>query len=163
MGCYRLAQECHRLQKPACRLQKPPLRPSQDLVQTSPLLDELVFALTTRPTLICQPEESPLITSLSSQEIPAPQQDQASIESELLTPQVLSTSTTDHHSINETPVHQVEPGLGMTPSENHRLQDRNRPQDIMDILETAAYEGYVQTPIQTLDSLYVNQPKCFCL
>ena len=27
----------------------------------------------------------------------------------------------------------------------------------------AAYEGYVQTPIQTLDSLYVNQPKCFLL
>ena len=25
----------------------------------------------------------------------------------------------------------------------------------------ASYEGYVQTPIQTLDSLYVNQPKCF--
>ena len=25
----------------------------------------------------------------------------------------------------------------------------------------AAYEGYVQTPIQTLDGMYVNQPKCF--
>ena len=25
----------------------------------------------------------------------------------------------------------------------------------------AAYEGYVKTPIQTLDSLYVNQPKRF--
>ena len=25
----------------------------------------------------------------------------------------------------------------------------------------AAYEGYVQTPIQTLDGLYVNQPKHF--
>ena len=25
----------------------------------------------------------------------------------------------------------------------------------------AAYEGYIQTPIQTLDSLYVNQPKHF--
>ena len=24
-----------------------------------------------------------------------------------------------------------------------------------------AYEGYVQTPIQTLDGLYVNQPKHF--
>ena len=24
-----------------------------------------------------------------------------------------------------------------------------------------AYEGYVQTAIQTLDGLYVNQPKCF--
>ena len=75
LGLYQLAQECHRLQKPACQLQKPTLRPSQDLVQTSPLLDELVFALLTRPILIHQPEESSLITSLSSQEIPAPQQD----------------------------------------------------------------------------------------
>ena len=49
----------------------------------------------------------------------------------------------------------------MTPSENHQLQDRNRPQDITDILGMSAYEGYVQTPIQTLDGLYVNQPKCF--
>ena len=31
----------------------------------------------------------------------------------------------------------------------------------MDILGTAAYEGYVQTPIQTLDGLYINQPKHF--
>ena len=30
-----------------------------------------------------------------------------------------SISTTDHHSLNETPVHPVEPVLGMTPSENH--------------------------------------------
>ena len=73
LGLYQLAQECCRLQKPAHRLQKPALRTSQDLVQTSPLLDELVFALMTRPILIRQPEESPLITSLSSQEILAPQ------------------------------------------------------------------------------------------
>ena len=72
-----------------------------------------------------------------------------------------STSTTDHHSVNEPPVHLVEPVLGMTPSENCQLQDRNRPWDITDILGTAAYEGYVQTPIQTLDGLYVNQPKLF--
>ena len=149
------------LQKPACQLQKPALRTSEDLVQTSPPLDELVFALTTRPILICQPEEAPLITSLSSQEILASQQDQAFIEPELLTPQLQSTSTTDHHSINETPVHLVEPVLGMTPSENHQLQDRNHPQDITEILGTAAYEGYVQTPIQTLDGLYINQPKRF--
>ena len=31
----------------------------------------------------------------------------------------------------------------------------------MDILGMAAYEGYVQTLIQTLDGLYVNQPKHF--
>ena len=122
-------------------------------MQTSPLLDKHLFALTTRPILIRQPEESPLITSLSSQKTPAPQQDRASVESELLPP--------DHHSVNETPVHPIEPVLGMTPSENCRLQDRNRPQDITDVLGTAAYEGYVQTPIQTLDSLYMNQPKHF--
>ena len=111
MGLYRLAQEC-------CRLQKPALGTSQDFVQTSPPPDELLFALWNRPILICQPEESPLITSLLSQEIPAPQQDRASIESELLTPQEPLTSTTDHHSVNETPVHLVEPVLGTTPSEN---------------------------------------------
>ena len=108
-------------------------------MQTSPPLDELLFALTTRSILICQPEESPLTTSISSQKTPAPQQDRASIESELLNPQELtfvqsseifpstqehqeepvpSTSTTDHHAVNETPVHPVEPVLGMTPSEN---------------------------------------------
>ena len=66
---------------------------------------------------------------------------------------VPSISTTDHHSVNETPVHPVEPVLGTTPSENCQLQDRNRPQNITDILGMTAYEGYVQTPIQTLDGL----------
>ena len=31
----------------------------------------------------------------------------------------------------------------------------------MDILGTAASKGYVQTPIQTLDGIYVKQPKQF--
>ena len=74
-GLYPLARECHRLQKPAHQLQKTALRPSQQLVQTSPLLDECVFASMTRPILIHQPEESPLLASLTSQEILAPQQD----------------------------------------------------------------------------------------
>ena len=94
-------------------------------MQTSPPVEELLFALMTRPILICQSEESPLLASLSSQEIPAPQQDQTSVEPELLTPEEPSTSTTDQHSISKTPIHQVEPVLGMTPSENWQLQDRN--------------------------------------
>ena len=85
-------------------------------MQNSPLLDEHVFASTTRPILICHTEESPLLTSLSSQEILAPQQDRASAESELVTPQEPSTSTTEQHSVSETPIHQVEPVLGMTPT-----------------------------------------------
>ena len=130
-------------------------------MQTSSLLDECVFASVTRTILTCQPDESPLLASLTSQEIPAPQQDQASAESELLPPQEPSTSTTDQHSFSETPVHQVEPVLGTTPSENQLLRDRNPPQDITDILGTVSYEGYVQTPIPTLDGLYINQPKRF--
>ena len=74
-GLYWLARECHRLQKPARRLQKTVPRPSQQLVQTSPLLDKHVFASMTRPILIRHAEESPLLASLISQEIPAPQQD----------------------------------------------------------------------------------------
>ena len=177
LGLYWLAQECRWLQKPA-------LRTNQDFVQTSPPPDELLFALMTRSILIHQPEESPSTTSLSPQKTLVPQQDRASIKSELLAPQELTflqlseifpsteehqeepvpwTSTTDHHPVNETLVHPVEPVLGTTPSENCRLQDRNQPQDITDILGTTAYEGYVQTPIQTLDGLYVNQPSIFCL
>ena len=72
-----------------------------------------------------------------------------------------SESTTDHHPVNETPAHQVEPVLGMTSLENCWLQDTNQHQDITDIIGMTAYEGYVQTLIQTLDSLYVKQPKHF--
>ena len=130
-------------------------------MQTSPPLDERVFASVTRPILICPTEESPLLASLSSQEIPAPQQDRASAESELVTPKEPLTSTIEQHSSSETPIHQVEPVLGTTSTETRQLQERNWPQDITDIVGTAAYKGYVQTPIQTLDGIYVNQPKHF--
>ena len=72
-----------------------------------------------------------------------------------------SESTTDHHPVNETLVHPVEPALGTTPLENCWLQNRNQSQDIADILGMTAFDGYVRTLIQTLDGLYVNQPKCF--
>ena len=49
----------------------------------------------------------------------------------------------------------------MTPVENLQLQNRYQPQDVTDILGTAAFEGYIKTPIQTLDGIYVKQPKWF--
>ena len=90
LGLCWLAQECRQLQKPTHRLQKPTLWTNQDFVQTSSLPDELLFALTTRSILISQPEESPLTTSLSPQKTPVPQQDRASVESELSAPQELT-------------------------------------------------------------------------
>ena len=134
LGLCQLAQEC-------CRLQEPTLRTNQDFVQTSPPPDELLFVLTTRSILVCQPEESPLTTLLNPQKTPVPQQDQASTnltvnrKTEILAPEeitflqpseifpstqehqeepVPSESTTDHHPVNETPVHPVEPVLGTT-------------------------------------------------
>ena len=53
------------------------------------------------------------------------------------------------------------PLLGTTPSENSQIQHRNTPEDILDIPGTRVYQGYVETLIQTLDSIIVNQPKWF--
>ena len=35
------------------------------------------------------------------------------------------------------------------------------PEDISDILGTRVYQGYVETPLQTLDGIIVNQPRQF--
>ena len=70
-------------------------------------------------------------------------------------------SAEDTTSEGETPVSQVTLLLGTTPSKNNQLQHRNTPDDISDILGTRVYQGYVETPLQTLDSIVVNQPKWF--
>ena len=160
-GLYRSARECHRLQKPARQLQTSVPRPSQQLAQTSPPSDEHIFASMTRPIPICLAEESHILASWTSQEILAPQQDRASEEAEIVTPQEPLTSATEQHSISDTPIHQVEPVLGTTPAENMQLQNRNQPQDITDILGTAAFKGYIKTPIQALNGINVKQPKWF--
>ena len=69
--------------------------------------------------------------------------------------------TEDKDSDSETPVRQVTLLLGTTPRENLQLQHRNSPDDISDVLGTHVYQGYVETPLQTLDGIVVNQPKRF--
>ena len=70
-------------------------------------------------------------------------------------------STTDTILEGETLVIQVTLLLGTTPSENTQIQHRNMPEDISDILGTRVYKRYVDTPLQTLDGIIVNQPKQF--
>ena len=67
----------------------------------------------------------------------------------------------DTTSEGETPVSQVTPLLGTIPSENNQIQHRNTPDNILDILGTRVYQGYIKTPLQTLDGIIVNQPKWF--
>ena len=68
---------------------------------------------------------------------------------------------TEVTSAGDTLISQVTPLLGTTPHENTQLQIRNTPEDIADILGTRAFQRYVDTPLQTLDGIIMNQPKCF--
>ena len=70
-------------------------------------------------------------------------------------------STAEAASAGDTLISQVTPLLGIMPSENTQLQHRNTPEDISDILGTRAFQRYVDTTLQTLDGIIVNQPKCF--
>ena len=51
--------------------------------------------------------------------------------------------------------------LGTTHRENLQLCHRNSPDDISDVLGTNAFQWYLNTPLQTLDGIVVNQPKRF--
>ena len=68
---------------------------------------------------------------------------------------------TDIISTADTLVSQVTPLLGITPRESTQLQSTNTPEDVEEILGTRAFQRYVDTPIQTLDRIVVNQPKHF--
>ena len=54
-------------------------------------------------------------------------------------------SPADTTTEGETPVSQVTPFLGTTPSENNQIQHRNMPDDISDILGTRVYQGMLKT------------------
>ena len=69
--------------------------------------------------------------------------------------------TTEVTPAGDTFVSQVTPFLGITPHENTQLQSRNTPEDIADILGTRTFQRYVDTPLQTLDGIIMNQPKHF--
>ena len=48
--------------------------------------------------------------------------------------------------------------MGTTPRENLQLRNRNSQDNISDVLGTRVLQGYVETPLQTLDGIVVNQP-----
>ena len=58
-------------------------------------------------------------------------------------------------------VGQVTPLLGITPCESTQLQSMNTPEDVEEILGTRAFQRYVDTPIQTLHGIVVNQQSVF--
>ena len=80
---------------------------------------------------------------------------------ETLVPMERPETTAETVSARDTLISQVMPLLGITPSKNTQLQTRNTPENIADILGTRAFQRYMDTPLQTLDGILVNQPKHF--
>ena len=76
-------------------------------------------------------------------------------------PPTRQETTTGVISTANTLVSQVTLLLGIMPRECTQLQCTNTPEDIEEILGTRAFQRYVDTPIQTLDIIVVNQSKRF--
>ena len=141
LGLYRVAHECGHSQVPMPKLHKEKCEQDQQpLLSALPLKDEYLVGTQTRQTPLTIDESEWRETLQMKKQL---------------------ESTTGTILEGETLVSQVTPLLGTTPSENTQIQHRNMPEDISDILGTRVYQRYVDTPLQTLDGIIVNQPKWF--
>ena len=122
-------------------------------------MDNCIPGLQTRPILVLR-EPSPLLAPSTPQTL-ALQQDSMTEESTSKTVSQPPKPAEDRSLDSETPIQQVSPLLGTTHRENLQLRNRNSPEDISDVLGTHVFQGYVKTPLQTLDGIVVNQPKRF--
>ena len=150
-GLYRVAHQSGHFQAPVPKIKRDKCELNQQPLQSAPPIHEYIAGIQTRQTLVID-DNSPLLTPLT-------------IEKSTLKAVFQTTkqpkSAEDRTSEGETPVSQVTSLLGTTPSENSQIQHRNTPDDILDILGTRVYQGYVETPLQTLDGIIINQPKWF--
>ena len=152
LGLYRVVCECGLSQAPTPKLHKEKCEQDQQPLQSAlPLKDEYLVGIQTRQTLVIE-DNSSLLTPLTIDEPEWKETFQMKKQLE---------STTDMILEGETLVSQVTPLLGTTPNENTQIQYRNMPEDISDILGTRVYKRYMDTPLQTLDGIIVNQPKQF--
>ena len=149
---YRAARECGHFQAPMPKLQKDKRAQDQQLLQSVPPPKDKYLEETQPRQMLVIEDDSSLLAPLSIN------------ESECKETLVLTErpeSTTEVASAGDTLISQVTPLLGITPHENTQLQNRNTPEDIADILGTKAFQRYVDTPLQTLDGIIMNQPKHF--
>ena len=142
-GLYRVARQCGHSPAPVPKLKRDKHELNHKHIQSTPPKDEYTTGIQTRPTRVLD-DDSPLL-----------------IPKEIFQPTKQLKSPADTTSEGETPVSQVTPLLGTTSSKNNQIQHWNMPDDISDILGTRVYQGYAETPLQTLDSIIVNQPKWF--
>ena len=149
---YQAARECGHFQAPVPKSQKVNHTEDQQLLlSVPPPKDEYLEEAQQRQMLVIEDNSSLLAPS----SINGPERKETLVPMERPEPMAEATSAGD------TLVSQVTPVLGITPRENTQLQSRNMPEDIADILGTRAFQRDVDTPLQTLDGIIVNQPKHF--
>ena len=123
----------------------------QPLQSALPLIDKYLAGIQTRQTLVIE-DSSSLLTPVTIEKPEWKETFQMTKQPE---------ATADTIPKGETLISQVTPLLGTSPSENSQIQHRNMPEDILDILGARVYQGYIDTLLQTLDSIIVKQPKWF--
>ena len=146
IGLYWVAHQCRQFYAPMQKSKRNKQELNQGPIQSAPLTDEYTTGFQIRPTLVLN-EYSPLLAPLMTEE---------STSKTVFQP---LKPTEDRASDSKIPIRQVTLLLGTTPRENLQLQHRNSPDDTSDVLGTRIYQGYVETPLQTLDGIVVNQPK----
>ena len=152
IGLYQEAHECRHFQAPALKLQKEKCIQDQQLLQSAPpSKDKYLEETQPRQTLVIE-DNSSLLAPLKIYEPEC---------KETFKMMKRPESTAETIPEGDTLVSQVMPLLGTTPSENTQIQHRNMPEDISDILGTRVNQRYMDTPLQTLDGIIMNQPKCF--
>ena len=150
-GLYWVAHQCGHSQAPVLKFKRDKYELKHKPIQSAPPIDEYTTGIQARLNLVLG-DNSPLLTPLMTEEY---------TPKAVFQPIKQLKSPADTTSEGETPVSQVMPLLGTTPSENNQIQHRNMPDDISDTLGTRVYQGYIETPLQTLDGIVVNQPKWF--
>ena len=99
--------------------------------------------------------------TVQNDSLPTPSFATQSERKEILTLSTMQETTIHANVAVDTLVSQVTPLLGITPHESTQLQKTNTQEDVEEILGARAFQRYVDTSIQTLDGIIVNQPKCF--
>ena len=152
IGLYWAACECGHFQVPMPKTQKHKhAKDQQQPLSVPPPKDEYLEEVQPRQMLVIEDFSSLLAPSSISK----PERKETLVKTKRPEP------ATEVTPAGDTFVSQVTPLLGITPRENTQLQSRNMPEDIADILGTRTFQRYVDTPLQTLDGIIVNQPKRF--
>ena len=129
-GLYWVARQSGHFQVPVPKIRRDKCELNQQPLQSAPpLIDEYITGIQTRQTLVID-DNSPLLTPLAIEKSELKEVFQMMKQPE---------ATADRPSEGKTPVSQVTPLLGTTPSKKSQIQHHNTPDDILDILGTRVY------------------------